>query len=151
MYHVTSLNKAVELLGLGFYHTSVGIYNLELSYGGHEMDSPGTVVVYKGNSAGLTLKEIVEVGKTYFDLEEINNITDYFGQFWRGDQYDPFRNNCNNFTECFIRFICDRGQYYYPHYINRFTKLGTLFRMWFNPLEKLLGNMVDYGASDGGH
>jgi len=32
----------------------------------------------------------------------------------------------------------------FPSYINRFTKLGSLFRMWFNPLEKLLGNIVDY-------
>jgi PPPDE putative peptidase domain len=79
VYHVTSLNKAVELVGLGFYHTSIGIYNLELSYGGDDMDRPGTVVVYRGNSAGLQLKESIAVGRTYFDLDEINNITDYFG------------------------------------------------------------------------
>jgi len=30
-----------------------------------------------------------------------------------------------------------------PNYVNRFTKLGTLFRMWFRPLEKLLGNFVE--------
>ena len=144
MYHVTSLNKGIEIVGLGFYHTSVGIYGLELSYGGHSYDSPGTVVVYKGNSAGLTLKETIVVGTTYFDIEEINSITEYFGYFWRGNNYDPFLNNCNNFTKCLIRLICDKSEYYYPHYINRFTKLGTLFRMWFNPLEKLLGNMVDY-------
>lgn len=122
-------------MGLGFYHTSVGIYNLEMSYGGHSEDSPGTVAVQKGNSAGLILKESLAVGTTYFDIEEINNIVDYFGQFWKGNLYDPFRKNCNNFTESFIAFICDKGEYYYPRYINRFTKLGTLFRMWFNPLE----------------
>lgn len=144
VYHVTSLNKVIELMGFGLYHTSVGIYGLELSYGGHRDDSPGTVVVYEGNSAGLTKKEKIPVGTTYFNLEEINNITDYFGEYWSGQEYDPFRKNCNNFTERFIRYICNNGECYYPKYINRFTKLGTLFRMWFNPLEKLLGNLVDY-------
>lgn len=38
------------------------------------------------------------------------------------------------------------GKFYYPNYINRFSKLGTLFRIWFQPLEKLLGNIVDYDA-----
>lgn len=76
-------------MGFGLYHTSVGIFGLELSYGGHSEDSPGTVVVQKGNSAGLTLKESIPVGVTYFNLDEINNITDYFGDFWTGVDYDP--------------------------------------------------------------
>jgi len=35
----------VEFLGFGLYHTSVGLYGLEFSYGGHKDESPGTVVV----------------------------------------------------------------------------------------------------------
>jgi hypothetical protein len=62
VYHVTSLNKLVELSGFGLYHTSVGIFGLEISYGGTEDDSPGTVVVQKGNTAGLTLKESIPIG-----------------------------------------------------------------------------------------
>lgn len=46
VYHVTSLNKVTELMGLGFYHTSVQLFGLEFSYGGHNDESPGTVVVY---------------------------------------------------------------------------------------------------------
>lgn len=144
MYHVTSLNKALELVGFGLYHTSVCLFGLEFSYGGHNDESPGTVVVHKGNSAGLKLKESIPVGVTYFDFNEINSITDNFGDFWTGIEYDPFRRNCNHFTQHFIALICDKGINYYPNYINRFTKLGTLFRMWFNPLEKLFGNIVDY-------
>ena len=92
------------------------------------------------------MKESIPIGKTYFNLEEINNITNNFGLFWTGIQYDPFRKNCNNFTYAFVSYICDMGEFYYPNYINRFSKLGTLFRMWFQPLEKLLGNIVDYDA-----
>jgi hypothetical protein len=36
IYDVTSLNKALEFIGFGLYHTSVGMYGLEFSYGGHD-------------------------------------------------------------------------------------------------------------------
>lgn len=84
VYHVTKINSFLEVLGFGLYHTSVGIFGLEFSYGGHDEDSPGTVVVLKGNSAGLTLKEQIPVGVTYFSLDEINSITNYFGDYWTG-------------------------------------------------------------------
>ena len=61
----------------------------------------------------------------------------------QGNQYEPFRKNCNDFTKAFTGYICDKGEFYYPDYVNRFTKLGTLFRMWFKPVEKLLGNFVN--------
>ena len=132
------------MLGFGLYHTSVGFFDLEFSYGGHDEDSAGTVVVLKGNSAGLKLKESILVGKTYFNLDEINSITNYFGHYWTGIQYDPFNKNCNHFTEAFVKYICDMGQCYYPSYVNRFTKMGTLFRMWFYPLKEMMGNIVNY-------
>ena len=144
IYDVTGLNKCLELVGFGLYHTSVGIYNLEFSYGGHDSQSSGTVVVLKGNSAGLTLKESIPVGVTHYNLDEINDILKYLGDFWHGCDYDPFRKNCNNFTERLIAYVCDKGDYYFPSYINRFTKMGTVFRMWFKPLQALVGDLVHY-------
>jgi len=44
----------------------------------------------------------------------------------------------------FVSTICDNGKYYYPTYVNRFTKLGTLLRMWFQPLQQIYGNIVEY-------
>ena len=99
IYNVTGLNKLLELVGFGLYHTSVGLYDLEFSYGGHELAQPGTVVVDKGNTAGLELKESIPVGVTYYSSDEINDIVDYFGEYWHGIDYDPFSKNCNNFTE----------------------------------------------------
>ena len=32
---------------------------------------------------------------------------------------------------------------YYPSYIQRFTKVGCLLRMWFDPLQRLVGNLVE--------
>ena len=40
--------------------------------------------------------------------------------------------------------ICDNSEYYFPSYVHRFTKLGSLFRMWFDPLSKILGKFVEY-------
>ena len=99
IYNVTTINGCLEYLGFGLYHTSVGLYDLEFSYGGHEMDSSGIVVVDKGNSAGLVLRESLPVGISYYSPDEIDEVVDTFGEFWHGKDYDPFSKNCNNFTE----------------------------------------------------
>ena len=57
VYEVSSVNSVLEWIGFGLYHTSVGMYNLEFSFGGHNEPVSGTVVVLKGDSAGLKLKE----------------------------------------------------------------------------------------------
>ena len=96
------------MLGFGLYHTSVGMYGLEFSYGGHNEDSSGIVVVDQGNSAGLQLREALPIGMTYYSGFEIDEIVDNFGEFWLGKDYDPFAKNCNNFTEALIRFVCEK-------------------------------------------
>ena len=66
VYNVTSANFFLEGIGFGLYHSSVGVFDLEFSYGGHEHALPGIVVVNKGNSAGLVLRESIPVGTTYY-------------------------------------------------------------------------------------
>jgi hypothetical protein len=88
-----------------------------------------------GNSAGLTLKESIPVAVTHYSEDEVNQVVSEFGEFWHGDDYDPFRKNCNNFTEKLIEHLADKEEFYYPSYINRFTKLGSIFRVWFKPLQ----------------
>lgn len=144
VYEVSSVNTVLEWIGFGLYHTSVGMHDLEFSFGGHTQPVTGTVVVLKGNSAGLKLKESIPVGITYYNLEEINDIITYMGDFWHGCDYDPFRRNCNSFTENLIKYVCDNQDYYFPSYVHRFTKMGTLFRMWFKPLQQIIGDIVDY-------
>ncbi|CDW79059.1 desumoylating isopeptidase 2-like [Stylonychia lemnae] len=144
IYNVSSFNKFSEFLGFGFYHTSVEIYKHEFSYGGHDYDCSGIVCVEAGNSAGLTLKEKLPVGVTFYNEDEIDEIIRQFGDFWIGKDYDPFSYNCNCFTERFISHIVDKEEYYYPNYVNRFTKLGSLLKMWFKPLQALVGDIVNY-------
>ena len=148
IYNVTNINGCLEVFGFGLYHTSVGIYDLEVSYGGHDEDSSGIVVVDKGNNAGLELKESLAVGITYYSADEIDEIIDNFGEFWHGRDYDPFSKNCNTFTEHMIKSICEKEQFYVPSYVNRFTKLGSVLRMWFKPLQELVGDIVNYGDSE---
>ena len=108
IYNVTSLNKGLECVGFGLYHTSVGICDGEISYGGHDKPVSGIVVVEEGNCAGLVLKEKLVVGLTYYNSDEIDEIVDYLGQFWHGCDYDPFAKNCNDFTERLTETICDK-------------------------------------------
>ena len=144
VYNVTGINGCLEYFGFGLYHTSVGMYDLEFSFGGHDEASSGIVVVDKGNTAGLELKESLPVGVTHYSSDEVDEAVDAFGEFWHGKDYDPFAKNCNDFTENLIRFVTDRQTYYVPSYINRFTKLGSVFRMWFKPLQELVGDIVNY-------
>lgn len=103
VYNVTTINGALEWIGFGLYHTSVSIYNMEFSYGGHREPVSGIVVVNEGNSAGLTLRESIPVGTSYYSADEIDDIIETFGEFWHGCDYDPFAKNCNDFTEMLIR------------------------------------------------
>ena len=90
VYHVSKFNSVTEFLGFGFYHTSVELYNYEFSYGGHDQKSSGIVCVDAGNSAGLTLKEKIPVGITYYNQDEIDEIINHLGEFWFGADYEPF-------------------------------------------------------------
>ena len=74
IYNVSNFNKVAEYFGFGFYHTSVEIYKHEFSYGGHDFACSGIVVVEAGNSAGLTLKEKIPIGVTYYNEDEIDEI-----------------------------------------------------------------------------
>lgn len=110
----------LEWLGFGFYHTSIELYNHEFAYGGHDYDFSGIVCVEsadekdgdgKGQSAasgGLELKEKIPIGITFYSMDEIDDIVIYFGNFWHGQDYDPFSKNCNDFAQLFISHICDK-------------------------------------------
>ena len=79
IYNVSGFNKFSEYLGFGFYHTSVEIYKHEFSYGGHDYNCSGIVCVEAGNTAGLTIKEKLPVGITYYSEDEIDDVIRVFG------------------------------------------------------------------------
>ena len=117
VYNVTGLNKGLEWVGLGLYHTSLQIFDLEFSFGGHEEECSGIVVVDVGNQAGLELKESLAIGVTHMGYDEIDEVVEQFGEFWHGIDYDPFARNCNDFTRAMAEHICANNDIYWPSYI----------------------------------
>ena len=48
------------------------------------------------------------------------------GQRYKANQYDILMNNCNHFTEDFLRQITD-GMFGIPNYLNRAASIGSVF------------------------
>lgn len=96
-----------------------------------------------GKSTSLGLKSKVFVGYTFFSAIQIDDIIEEFGEFWAGQEYEPFSHNCNFFSKYLIEHLVHQeGEFYFPRYVNRFSKLSSLLRIWFNPLQTLLGDVV---------
>ena len=144
VYDLLPLNRIFEWAGVGFYHTSIQIYDHEYYYGGHDSDITGIVETDIGKSTTLHLKEILLVGYTYYDADDISLLLDEFGKYWQGTLYDPFNHNWNDFTLSVIQHFChEEGIYEFPSYINRFSKLSSVLRVWFKPLKSLFGDVVN--------
>lgn len=144
VYDVVRFNRVLEYLGIGFYHTAIQIYGHEYYYGGHDAEITGVVETDIGKSTSLHLKEVLLVGYTYYDADDVDLLLDEFGKFWQGIGYDPFSHNCNDFTRAFIKHIShEEGLFEYPNYVNRFSKLSSLLRVWFQPLKNLFGDVVN--------
>jgi len=141
---VYCLNKVLDWVGFGFYHWSIQIYGQEYYYGGHDSEITGIVETGIGKSTSLYLKEILLVGFTYYDADDVDLILDEFGKFWYGCLYDPFRHNCNDFARAVIHHLAhEEGECEFPEYVNRFSKFSSILRVWFEPLKNLFGDIVN--------
>ena len=49
------------------------------------------------------------IGETDYSHDEMDDIISYFGEFWHGCDYDPFSQNCNDFTETLCAFLCAKN------------------------------------------
>lgn len=133
---VYCLNRFLDWIGFGLYHTSIQVYGQEYYYGGHDSEITGIVETDIGKSTTLHLKETLLVGYTYYDADDVDIILDEFGKFWQGCLYDPFRHNCNDFSKAVIQHLAhEEGIFEYPEYVNRFSKFSSVLRVWFQPLK----------------
>ena len=104
----------------------------------------GSLKQILGNSTTLHLKEIILVGYTFYDADDVDLLLDEFGKYWQGILYDPFNHNCNDFSKAVVKHLChEENIFQFPNYVNRFSKLSSILRVWFNPLKVLLGDIVN--------
>ena len=109
--------QLVPLLGMGMnldidgiWHTAIVVHNNEWFFGGGGIEhcSPG------GTMMGRPLK-IEHLGQTDLDLDSYRDYLYGLGQEqFRGDRYDLFQHNCNNFSNVVAQFLCGKT---IPNYI----------------------------------
>ena len=75
VYHLTILNYFLQLLGFGFFHTSLEINDIEFSFKLCSGDDSG--IFYNKFKDGIDkkwLKEKIYLGKTSYDINSVNEI-----------------------------------------------------------------------------
>ncbi|KAL7752975.1 hypothetical protein RI367_001426 [Sorochytrium milnesiophthora] len=103
VYDMMAQNWLLHPLGLGVYHSSVGIegHHNEYCFGGHEF--PGLTGVFEmpaGEAvAGVVFRQKIFVGVSDRTDEELNALLDNLRGQFTGTSYNLLSKNCNHFTE----------------------------------------------------
>ncbi len=141
IYHLFWINYILQIFGLGLFHTTIEINEKEYSFGSTKEDVPGIFLNKAGGLKHLTLKEKIYLGNTLYKTETIYKLLYLQSPYWMGRTYDPFVKNCNHFTEFFGRILLN-NKVYYPRYINKISKYGTLFASFYPPIKRLYGDFA---------
>ena len=140
VYHLTILNYFLQLLGFGFFHTTIEINDIEYSFKLCSGDESG-IFFNRFNKDGLDkrwLKEKIYLGKTSYDINSVNEIFKLHIPFWLGKSYDLFKKNCNHFTKFFACLLLGTDEVVnYPEYVNRITVFAKYFSSFYKPLKKI--------------
>ena len=141
IYHLFWINYILQIFGLGLFHTTIEINEKEYSFGSTKEDVPGIFLNNAGELKHLTLKEKIYLGNTLYKKETIYKLLYLQSPYWMGRTYDPFVKNCNHFTKFFARILLN-NKVYYPSYINKLSKYGTLFASFYPPIKRLYGDFA---------
>ena len=139
VYHLTILNYFLQLLGFGFFHTSLEINDIEYSFKLCSGDESGIFFnKFKDGIDKKWLKEKIYLGKTSYDINSVNEIFKLHIPFWLGKSYDLFKKNCNHFTKFFACLLLRTEEVInYPDYVNRITLFAQYFSGFYKPIKKL--------------
>ena len=139
VYHLSFLNYFLQLLGFGFFHTSLEINDMEYSFKQCSGDESG--IFYNRFKDGIGknwLKEKIYLGKTPYDINSVNKIFKLYIPFWLGKSYDLFKKNCNHFTKYFARLLLRADEVVnFPEYVNRIIIFAQYFSGFYRPIKKL--------------
>ncbi len=142
IYHLSSFNYLIQILGFGFFHTSIEINGKEFSYSATNDDNSG-IFSSSNEETNLILKEKIYLGNTFYNDKEINEILLLNTPYWLGKSYDPFLKNCNHFTQFLSGLLIEKNNFIndYPEYINRITEYGFFFNCFYTPIKRIYGNI----------
>ena len=120
VYHLTVLNYILQLLGFGFFHTSLEINDIEYSFKLCSGDESGIFFNrFKDGIDKKWLKEKIYLGNTSYDMNSVNEIFKLHIPFWLGKSYDLFKKNCNHFTKFFACLLLRTEEVInFPDYVN---------------------------------
>ena len=139
VYHLTLLNYFLQILGFGFFHTSLEINDTEYSFKLCSGDESGIFFnKFKDGIDKKWLKEKIYLGKTSYDINSVNEIFKLHIPFWLGKSYDLFKKNCNHFTKFFACLLLRTDEVVnFPEYVNRITIFAQYFSGFYKPIKKL--------------
>ena len=139
IYHLTIFNYILQFFGIGFFHTSLEINDIEYSFKLGIGDESGIFFNrFKDGIEKKWLKEKIYLGNTPYDMNSVNEIFKLYIPFWLGRSYNLFQKNCNHFTKFFARLLLRNNTVInYPDYVNRITIFADYFNIFYNPIKKL--------------
>ena len=139
IYHVTIFNYILQFFGIGIFHSTLEINDIEYCFKLGFGDESG--IFYNRSKDGIDkkwLKEKIYLGNTPYDSDSVNEIFKLYIPFWLGKTYNLFQKNCNDFTHFFASLLLRTDTVInYPEYVNRITIFAQYFNMFYNPIKKL--------------
>lgn len=144
VYHLTKFNYLIQLTGVGFFHTTIEVNNIEYSFGRTIDENSGVFFNKFGEGPkSIELKEKIYLGNTIYNDVIIQQLLILYIPYWLGKSYDPFLKNCNHFTKFLAQKLL-RTTYVknYPDYVNRIIEFGIFLSGYYSPIKRLYGKMV---------
>ncbi len=106
-------NRCLHPLGMGIYHTAISIGKQEFTFGGNtRSDDSGIYITPPRGNRAFSFKYAIPVFNSKDPEEPILAMTEFqiyhvliprLGRRYKANRYDILVNNCNHFTEEFLR------------------------------------------------
>jgi hypothetical protein len=120
---------ALDLIGMGVFHTGVEVYGEEYSFG---MDptgvnnpaTEGVFVVAPRTAVGL-FKQQISLGTVSLSVHQVRAVVDSLRPEWKACTYQMLGRNCNHFTKTLAKALNPTRLNDYPAWVNRIAKTGN--------------------------
>lgn len=143
IYYLNSYSYYLQILGIGMYHTTIEVHDIEFSYGLQLKDDSSGISIRKKGEINLEIKERIFLGYSFYNKSMINNIISLFEKEWEGEEYDPFSKNCYFFCNSFSEKITYKKSDF-PSYL--YYLPGSIYL--FRPFYKVILSMISKSSSN---